>query len=244
MDLTLRSQSLVNESGHDVWSVTENRETWQPERTALLLCDVWDSHWSRGAVVRLEKMVSRMNDVTSAVRAQGGLIVHAPSNTLEFYADSPARERVLATPTFTPPEPLAHDDPPLPIDASDGGSDTGEEDSYKAWTRQHPAIDMDEAKDVISDDGEEVYNIYADRGIDRMLILGVHTNMCVLHRTFGIKAMVRWGVRVALIRDLTDTMYNPARSPYVTHAAGTDLVVNFIEKFWCPTVDSAQILRA
>ena len=80
------------------------------------------------------------------------------------------------------------------------------------------------------------------RSLDRLLILGVHTNMCVLHRSFGIKQMVKWGVNIALVRDLTDTMYNPASRPYVSHAAGTQLVVSYIEQFWCPTVDSTDLL--
>ena len=79
------------------------------------------------------------------------------------------------------------------------------------------------------------------RSIENLLIMGVHTNMCVLHRSFGIKQMVRWGMNVALFRDLTDTMYNPARSPYVSHDEGTRLVVEFIEKFWCPTLLSDDL---
>ncbi len=47
---------------------------------------------------------------------------------------------------------------------------------------------------------------------------------------------------VELVRDLTDTMYNPAMRPYVSHDEGTRLVVEFIEKFWCPTVESRQLL--
>src|SRR5919197_1370652 len=61
-------------------------------------------------------------------------------------------------------------------------------------------------------------------------VLGVHTNMCILNRTFAIKQLVRWGFDVALIRDLTDAMYNPARPPYVSHEAGTRLVVEHIAK--------------
>lgn len=72
--------------------------------------------------------------------------------------------------------------------------------------------------------------------------MGVHTNMCVLNRPFAIKQMARWGVDVMLVRDLTDTMYNPARPPYVSHEEGTRLVVEFIEKFWCPTIASADLL--
>ena len=67
-------------------------------------------------------------------------------------------------------------------------------------------------------------------GIEHLFIMGVHTNMCVLNRSFAIKQMVRWGKQVALVRDLTDAMYNPARPPYVSHAEGTDLVIGYIER--------------
>jgi hypothetical protein len=73
-------------------------------------------------------------------------------------------------------------------------------------------------------------------------MMGVHTNMCVLGRSFAIKTMVCWGVDVALIRDLTDTMYNPALRPYVSHDEGTRLVIEFIEKFWCPTLLSDDLI--
>jgi hypothetical protein len=65
--------------------------------------------------------------------------------------------------------------------------------------------------------------------------------MCVLGRSFAIRAMVRRGVETALIRDLTDTMYNPAMPPYVSHDEGTRLVIEYIEKFWCPTVGSEEL---
>ncbi|MDA7676778.1 isochorismatase family protein [bacterium] len=51
------------------------------------------------------------------------------------------------------------------------------------------------------------------RGITNVIILGVHTNMCVLGRPFSIRQMVYQGQNVALVRDLTDTMYNPRSSP-------------------------------
>jgi type 1 glutamine amidotransferase len=54
--------------------------------------------------------------------------------------------------------------------------------------------------------------------------------------------MARNGKNVVLVRDMTDTMYNPARAPYVSHFTGTDLIVEHIEKWVCPTVTSDQIL--
>ena len=130
-------------------------------------------------------------------------------------------------------------DPPLPIDDSDGGC-PGDEDFYPAWTRQHPAIEI-AAEDGISDNGREIYNYFRQNGIQNILYVGVHTNMCVLNRSFGIRQMTRWGLNCALIRDLTDTMYNPASRPKVSHNKGTELVVEHIEKYWCPSLTGADV---
>ena len=53
---------------------------------------------------------------------------------------------------------------------------------------------------------------------------------------------MRWNIDTVLMRDLTDTMYNPAMRPYVSHAEGTRLVIEYIEKFWAPSLDCTQWL--
>jgi hypothetical protein len=68
--------------------------------------------------------------------------------------------------------------------------------------------------------------------------------MCVLKRSFAIRQMTKWGIRCILIRDLTDSMYNPARRPFVSHDEGTQLVIEHIEKYWAPTVSSDDLVRA
>ena len=96
--------------------------------------------------------------------------------------------------------------------------------------------------DYISDRGDEVWNILEQRGIKCVILTGVHTNMCVLGRPFGLRQMVRNGKCVVLMRDMTDTMYNPARWPYVSHFTGTDLVISHVERPVCPTITSDQLL--
>jgi type 1 glutamine amidotransferase len=54
--------------------------------------------------------------------------------------------------------------------------------------------------------------------------------------------MAGLGKNVLLMRDMTDTMYNSRRRPYVSHFAGTGLVIEHIEKHWCPTITSADLL--
>jgi type 1 glutamine amidotransferase len=53
--------------------------------------------------------------------------------------------------------------------------------------------------------------------------------------------MVLQGQNVVLMRDMTDTMYNPARAPFVSHFSGNDLVVEHIEQYWCPTIESTAL---
>jgi len=244
LKLNLRTQVLdQDDGGHRYWREVVAPQEWPAAETALLLCDVWDEHWSRGATERVDAMVPRMNQVVGKARELGVQIVHAPSDTMDFYADEPARRRVLEVPSVEPPPEVEREDPPLPVDASDQGSDTGETEAHRAWHRQHPGIEIDPERDIVSDDGREVHSFMAARGVGRLLVMGVHTNMCVLNRSFAIKQMVKWGKEVALIRDLTDAMYNPARPPYVSHQEGTRLVIEYIEKFWCPTVLSEDILK-
>jgi nicotinamidase-related amidase len=242
LHLNLRRQELItNAHGYTEWRVDEVAHDVPAAKTAIIICDMWDNHWSRGAVERENAFVGRLNDVVAAARRKGVLIIHAPSETMDFYADHPARRRLAELAVIAPPPDLEHADPPLPVDDSDGGSDTGEADWHKAWTRQHSAIEVKD-EDAISDQGKEIYRLLRTRGLGQVLIMGVHTGMCVLHRSFGIKQMVRWGVNIALVRDLTDAMYNPAQSPYVSHDEGVQLIVRFIEKFWCPTVESADLV--
>lgn len=246
LTLHLRKQNLaVNAAGYNTWRVVEEVKTIPAEETAIIICDVWDRHWCRGAYERLSKLLPRMNMVVQTARKKGVLIIHAPSETMAFYNDTPGRKRVLDAPAVPTPKELEHEDPPLPVDASDGGGDTdndfGDVDE-PVWTRQNAAIEIDQNRDVISDNGREIYSFLQQKKIKHVIIMGVHTNICILNRTFGIKQMVRWGVDIMLCRDLTDSMYNPAKPPYVSHDEGTGLVVEYIEKFWCPSIVSNDLL--
>ncbi len=226
--------------GRNGWRVIEQEVHWNPSETAILVVDMWNEHWSWGATERVNVIAPRMNIVLGRARERGIQIIHAPSDTMDFYKVHPARRSILELPHADPPVELELPDPPLPVDASDGGSDTGEASFYKAWHRQHPDIEIFDT-DAISDNGQEVYNFLHHKGIKNVIFMGVHTNMCVLARSFAIKQMVRWGFNAVLARDLTDAMYNPFKPPYVSHEAGTQLIIEYIEKFWCPTILSGDL---
>jgi nicotinamidase-related amidase len=214
-----------------------------PKKTAVVVCDMWDDHWCKSAAARCGELAKKADPVLKACRDRGMTIVHAPSDCMTFYVDHPARKRMLAVKKVALPKEKEITCPPLPIDDSDGGCDDDKPvKSFKAWTRQHAAIAIDPERDYVSDNGHEVYSMMKEKGITTLIVLGVHTNMCVLNRTFAIKQMVKWGVEVYLVRDLTDAMYNPKMRPNVSHERGTELVIEFIERYWCPTIESKQLL--
>jgi type 1 glutamine amidotransferase/nicotinamidase-related amidase len=230
------------------FEVVEQPLEWDAKQTALIICDLWDKHWCDGATQRVGEMAPRIDALAKNLRAHGGLIVHAPSDTMAFYKDSPQRKRSIDAPLANTPVEFHWNrcdlsvEPPLPIDDSDGGCDCDPPcKTYIAWKREHPAVEV-AAEDAVSDQGREIYNLLVQRGIRNVLFCGVHANMCVLGRSFGIREMRKLDLNVLLLRDLTDTMYNPRSFPYVPHDRGTDLVVAHVEKYWCPSVLSSDVL--
>ncbi len=264
LPLRLRSQhETVPGSGR--FHRTERPETWKPTETAVIVCDMWDLHHCLNAVRREAEFAPRLNLMLKQLREQGVTIIHAPSDCMDFYRDHPARRRAIETPQASQlPEGIgqwchqipAEEKAEYPIDQSDGGEDDDPQehaewaaelqakglDPRRPWTRQTSDIEIDPQRDYISDRGEEVWSILESRGLKNVMLTGVHTNMCVLGRPFGLRQMAKNGRNVVLVRDLTDTMYNPLASPYVSHFTGTDLIVSHIERYVCPTIVSSQVL--
>lgn len=243
-------------NGSTVYQPYTRTVEWDPKKTALIICDMWDQHWCQGAARRVVELADPVNKLAHAARKRGVLVIHAPSTCVDFYKDTPQRRRAQAAPPAKAPValsqatrwgtrwcyPVEGREPELPIDDADMGCDCAEKCEIRTpWTRQIKLIDIEEP-DAISDDGQEVYNLLTQRGIDNILIAGVHLNMCVLGRSFAIRQMVLAGKNVILVRDLTDTMYNSKSKPFVDHFTGTDLVVEHVEKYWCPTITSVDLL--
>jgi len=213
------------------------------KKTAIVITDMWDKHWCRGATERVGQIALRMEPLLRKARAAGVLIVHAPSETMDFYAGSEGRKLAQSAPHADPPQTEPLHDAPLPIDDSNGGCDTPGDTEHRAWSRETPLLTIAPG-DVISDNGTEIYNVLRQHGIDTVFYMGVHANMCILNRSFGIRQMARWGIHCILVRDLTDAMYEPSSRPFVSHAAGTELVIQYIEQHWAPTVTREEFMRA
>ncbi|MDR0794641.1 MAG: cysteine hydrolase, partial [Tannerella sp.] len=227
------------------WDMVSRIEAWKPAETAIIICDMWDKHWCDDATARVAEMAPRMNEVLTIARDKGVKIVHAPSDCMDYYANHPGRKEAkrysdraitaLANGRKLPSEENA----PWPVDQSDEGCENADCKPHKAWTKQIETLTITD-QDLISDSGAEIGAYFKRKGIKNVILMGVHTNMCVIGRSFGLRAMKRMGMNVVLMRDMTDLMYNSKMSPYVNHFTGLDLIVDYIETYVCPSIVSTD----
>lgn len=260
--VTLTQRSRAPEG--KAYKIAEKKAAYLPSQTAIIVCDMWDSHHCPNAVKRVVELAPHMNRVLEKGRALGMLIIHAPSSCMAAYKDHPGRKLAQSAPKATNlPNDIgkwcykipSEEKGTYPIDQSDGGCDctAAEQAAWdevlrkqgrnpKApWKKQIDILKIAD-KDAISDSGVEIWNLLEHRGIKNVILVGVHTNMCVLGRPFGLRQMAKNNKNVMLMRDMTDTMYNPKRKPYVSHFRGTELIIEHIEKYVCPTITSDQLL--
>ena len=233
--------------------IQQEVQHWKPQETAIIICDMWNQHWCQGATARVAEMVPRMNEVLTVARGKGVTVIHAPSECMAFYEDSPARKRIQT----------GYDDPEIrailggreawnnglpseqnaawPIDQRDGGCDCEPKCRQgNPWRRQIETLVIDEEKDLISDSGIAIGSYLKAKEIKNVILMGVHTNMCVIGRPFGLRQQVRFGNNVALMRDLTDTMYNSKSAPHVSHFTGNSLIQEYIETYVSPSMVSTD----
>jgi nicotinamidase-related amidase len=264
VDLNLQRRVAEKTTTGEAYKVVQVKQRWDAKKAAVIVVDMWDTHHCYNAVKRVEEMAPRMNEVLEKCRTMGMTIIHAPSSCMDAYKNHPGRKLAKEAPTAKNlPKDIgvwchmipSEEKGKYPIDQKDGGcdSDPKEQEQHKQalikmgrkpgspWLSQYAVLKMYDF-DIVSDSGVEIWNVLEDKKINNVIILGVHTNMCVLGRPFGLRQMAKNGKNVVLMRDMTDTMYNPKNWPYVNHYKGTELIIEHIEKFVAPTITSDQII--
>lgn len=235
-DLELTFQTRDPETGAIIKSV----ESVDPRRVGVIAVDVWNFHWCKTATMRVDAIVPRLNKALEAARALGMTVMLCPSDVVDNYVGYPQRESVLALPLIPVPTVVEVTCPPVP-DA--GGCACGRERcavNY-GWDGMHPALRIGDA-DLMPDTQAEVYALCRKLGLTHLIYVGFHTQVCLLGKPMGLKAMKSAGLRCVLARDMTDAHpgYDPARD--FTPDLNTEQVVEHFEKHLAPTISFQEEL--
>ncbi|MFB6136698.1 MAG: cysteine hydrolase family protein [Halobacteriaceae archaeon] len=184
------------------------------DRTALVLVDCWDDHHNDGLVERMRPIIDdHLAPALAAARDSEVLVVHCPSPDVspaypEFHPDveeTPSEERGS--------DGAAPDWPPADVRDREGAAEafarTEDERAREArnpdwppWEGIDPALEPIDGECVVPD-GETLHALLADRGRTRLVYAGFHTNICVQHRDYGMRAMSDRGYPTVLLRDCT-----------------------------------------
>jgi len=228
IELTLRTRDPAT------GKIVLTTEKVDPKRVGVIAVDVWNFHWCKTASMRVDAIVPRLNKALDAARVLGMTVMLCPSDVVDNYVGYPQREAVFALPKVLVPSVVNVTCPPAP-DA--GGCACGRERcavNY-GWDGMHPGLRIDDA-DLMPDTQAEVYAICKKYGLTHLIYAGFHTQVCLLGKPMGLKAMKSAGLRCVLARDMTDAHpgYDPSRN--FTPDLNTDQVVEHFEKHLAPTV--------
>lgn len=185
--------------------------TLPTEQTALVLVDCWAEHFiethqeNSGRIMR-----ETLAPVVEAARAAGITIIHAPSPTYiraypQWLAYASDRELGLE------PAPPSDDWPPAEFRRKEGEYAQFArlpEPKVTSWVQDPSRYRICEALephpgDFVVATGDQLHRLLKHRKLLHLLYAGFATNICVLYRDYGTRAMALRGYNVVLLRDCT-----------------------------------------
>ncbi|MDR1981699.1 MAG: NPCBM/NEW2 domain-containing protein [Tannerellaceae bacterium] len=239
-DITLNCETRNPVTGEVIRKAT----TLDPSKTAVIVIDMWNSHWCMTASERVSAMVPRMNQALTIARELGMQIIWNPSDVVTAYSGYPQYEKAVAvehlkTPvvregsidvTFTAPGGHCLCGPGFPCHVNYG------------WDGMNPDLVIGD-DDLMSSSTDEIYTLLTERGITGIIYMGVHTNICVFGKPGALSDMWKAGFDCMLARDLNDafTTYDPGKG--YTPDMGTTETDENLQKAGIPTINMGEEFR-
>ena len=211
-------------------------------KVAILSIGMWSEHKCKVATEKLVEISKISNEVMKKVRNAGGKVIHGSSTLVSLPDYKSLRKGIENAPNAQLIDRGMIAYPPVPIDDSDGGVAMKNPTFQRQNVKMNPHIVIDFDNDVISGHNKEILNYLHHHNIELLLICGTHTNMCVLDRMYGIKNIIRYGFPVVLIRDAHDSLHNPALHPFTSRDKTNEIMTEWMEEHFCPSVHSEDII--
>lgn len=239
MDFALQTRSREN------GGILTTKESIDPAKIGIVIIDMWNTNDCMTNAQRAAALVPRMNKVLDGARRLGMQIIWAPTDVASQYVGTTSRERAIALPRFALPH-VTNFSCPFSVgtvrpDKCMCGPGIVCRVHY-GWDQMDPNLVI-AANDWIVADPEELYAVYKQYGLTRLIYMGINTNLCVMNKPEGIAPMTSAGLKCILARDLTDaeTLYDPDSG--FTPDVGTAKDINDIERAGIPTINMLEEMR-
>lgn len=206
--------------------------TLDPREVALVLVDCWDRHYLRSYIERTDRICcERIVPVVEACHEAGITVVHAPSppqaKRYPQWLQYAAEEELF--PPASPPV-TGQEWPPQSFRRRAGDYQQFAKPPgavVQAWRvveadqrRIVPELEPRDDEFVVAT-GRQLHRLLRHRRILHLVYVGFATNMCVVGRDYGMRAMQARGYNVILLRDCTTGIeaYDTVESLALTRAA-------------------------
>jgi nicotinamidase-related amidase len=195
----------------NIWPVEERYEI-DPARAALVLVDTWNKHPIRSHLAASGQLMrERIAPLLPAARAAGLPLVYAPSPDVATrypqwrrrFGQRPAT--AAAGSAWPPPELRAREGEWARYRRQPPETPPGYQGPFPDWWRWDAIDDAvaPEPDDHVVATGGELHELLAGWRTAFLFYVGFATNICVLHRDYGILAMGARGYLPILLRDCT-----------------------------------------
>jgi nicotinamidase-related amidase len=207
----------------------ERRWSLPAEQAALVLVDCWAEHFIGSHAAASGRIIREiLAPAVDAARAAGITIVHAPSPTyIEAYPQwvAYAGDRDLG---LEPPPPPAGW-PPAEFRRREGEYEQFarfREPRVREWVtdpsryRIHAALEP-QPGDFVIKTGDQLHRLLEHRKLLHLFYAGFASNICMLYRDYGTRAMSQRGYNVIVLRDCTTgiEMQETVEGQWLTRAA-------------------------
>ena len=192
----------------------ENQLDIPLNQAALVLVDCWNVHYSESFCSRATRIVEeKIVPVVNAARQIGLPVIHAPTSRVAWKHEQ-SNKNFDGCDDEIPPT-YASIDPQWPPQefVEREGEYAGFRRLYHAsgWKDHYPEFDIAEAltpepEDYVVRSGDHLHNVLKHRKILHLFYAGFATNICLIHRDYGMKAMADRGYNMILIRDCTSAL--------------------------------------
>jgi nicotinamidase-related amidase len=239
IELTL--QTRTGKTG----GIVSRNEPVDPTKIGIVIIDMWNTNDCMTNAQRAAALVPRMNKVLEAARHLGTQIIWAPTDVASQYVGTPQRERAIALPHDPLPQITKFSCPFSVATVRPDKCMCGPGivcHIHYGWDQMDPNLVI-AADDWIIGDPEELYAVYKQRGLTRLIYMGINTNLCVMNKPEGIAPMTSAGIKCILARDLTDaeTLYDPEHA--FTPDLGTEKDIADIERSGIPSINMLEEMR-
>jgi hypothetical protein len=196
-----------------------------PERTAIIIIDIWDNHWCKRYKKLNNALAKRVNSFIFKARRAGIKIIHSPCGSgrqqkpfrggddhlyscMPYYQDHQARHNAIKC---LGGDIIKYSKLKKPKDIFFKGVKTGDKLCAckpfckrpwpRPWTHQHDAITITN-QDYITDDLANVRHILCQNNINNLFYVGGALNACLIDRPHSM--IVKYeNITSGFIRDLT-----------------------------------------